>query len=524
MNSQINDKHDSQAIGSDIKEAICNLVEQNGIRTLNGYTARKRILQLMRQLQISEGDLLKAWQSADKAIGAFSTLPTEFQAALSDAAKFHMHESHFLTAGIPRLLAYGPFLRSGSCVVRFGWIIQNNVGNHVGHAIINIGRMLIGQGKYLAKAYLKVFRFTPFYKAPILHFLWKHIKLDPWLLIQDYIVNIPLSSKVNPVFKKKTNNSIGAAFVGIDLLPSQGKLYFIEGNFNPGHYVERHNLSPSGDTVCLHLLDWAASCGYKTINFYPHNRNKPFPIDLEKVWHAMAKDRNIQINVIDDPYTRSPYPRIIGFDRALDQCTVLVNGRYLRSPVTELIAGKGMLDDAIRKYNETAAIKNQIPLPREIHSENDLPNTDNNSALPNLIIKDIRLDQGKGIYLYKTRNLPEQAYLQWNKAFEFVPPDCYEVFVNGEPKRFVYLFRAYLLISPDGPHYMGARKDVSSVPIPDSLPFGLVHDKSMFATNLNLGAHSVPHTDLEDAACKRTIENIGNVVFRYLQHKYKCCD
>lgn len=475
----------------------------------------------MRQLQWDSAALRRVWQKPVENFGPFSNLPNHLQDALSDAADFHMHESHFATAQIPRLLGQGPMVHLGSLLVHWGWIIHRHIAKHPGRAIIGIGRGSIKMARLSAKIYLKIFRFTPLYRAPFLHFLWKRIGLNPWDLIQNYICGIPMSSAIHPVFTKRKGETVGAAFVGIDLLPSRGKLYFMEGNFNAGHYMERARLGPGGDTVCQHLLDWAKSRGYPTIHIYPSNSKLQFPEDLERSWQEMARRAGIAIKIVDDPYLGSAQARMRGLLGELERCKVLVNGRYITDPITTLIAGKGVLEDELQKHNASAAKEEQILFPRKIHSDADLPDPDLNPALPNLIIKDVRRDRGAGIYLFKTRILPDQAQIPNHVSYEFIPPDYHEESIDGELKRFVYLFRAYLLIAPDGAHYMGARKDISSIPVADSLPFGRVLDKARFATNLYLGAYSVPHSDAEDDVCRATTQAIGSVIHRFLHKKYE---
>ncbi len=501
--------------------ALIEAMTPNGKRRLNGFSARRQIAHCLRQLQWDAAALRRAWQEPGENFGPFSSLPGRLRDALSDAADFHMHESHFATARIPRLLGQGPVVHLGSLLVHWGWIVHRNIARHPGRAVIGIGRGLIKTGRLSAKAYLKVFRFTPLYRGPFLHFLWKRIGLNPWDLIQDYICGIPMSSAIHPVFMKRNGAAVGAAFVGIDLLPSRGKLYFMEGNFNAGHYMERARLNPAGDTVCRHLLDWAKSRGYPAMHFYPSNLKTQFPEDLERSWQEMARRAGIAIKIIDDPYFGSPQARIRGLQRELERCRVLVNGRYISGPITTLIAGKGVLEDAFLNHNASAAEEKRIWFPGKVHSDTDLPDPDLNPALPNLIIKDVRRDRGAGIYLFKTRTLPLQARTPNHVSYEFIPPDYHEESIDGKLKRFVYLFRAYLLIAPDGAHYMGARKDVSPIPVADTLPFGRVYDKARFATNLHLGAYSLPHSDAEDDACRAATLAIGGVIHRFLQEKYE---
>ncbi|MBN2318334.1 MAG: hypothetical protein JXR49_04620 [Acidobacteria bacterium] len=516
-----NDRNSTHPSGRNLKQFVFELLENDGAREVNGLTARKHIIRLTQKLQCTGSDLRENWQSLDQTFKNFTDLPQKIQDALSAAADFYMREHHFLSSGMLRFLAHGLLAGPGALIVHWGWVFHKNAGPRLGRPLIVTGRKLIKIGYFSARVYRKLIRYTPFYRAPILNFLWHYTKADPWNLISNSILNIPLAPHVHPVYKKAAGPGLVAALLGIDLLPSRGKLYFIEGNFNAGHNVKRHELSPAGDTVCVHLLNWAKISGYKAIHFYPGNFFEEFfPRDLEMLWRKMAAKNGMEIRIIDDPYIGSPWPRPVGLQRALDRCQLLINGRYIHSPISELISVKGLLEREIRRQND-ASVGNPVLLPKEIHSERDLPDPGRNPFLPNLIIKNIDLDMGEGISLYKTRELPDRAHLQKHQCYEFVPPDFCEKAVDGVMKRFVCLFRAYLLITADGFFYMGARKDISPVPLPDSLPFGQVPDKSMFITNVNLGAYSVPHTGLEDEACRRAVEAIGSVICRFIGRKFR---
>jgi len=83
-----------------------------------------------------------------------------------------------------------------------------------------------------------------------------------------------------------------------------------------------------------------------------------------------------------------------------------------------------------------------------------------------------------------------------------------------------HIFRAYLLVTPRGPVYLGARKDVSSVPIPASLPLGEVQDKSPYVVNVRLGAYSVPPSEAEDQRCHEAVLAVGRAVHEFPQEKH----
>jgi hypothetical protein len=505
----------------DISESIITMCEENGVSIVRGSKAIKKIKAFLRENGYSQNDIKSFFLHADMTLGSFDKLPKMIRETLANSAHFHIQEMNLLTSCVVRSLAYGPIFKFGGYLIHKGWELKERQLGSVYLLFILLGRKLIRVCRILSRIFLKLFRFTGFYQAPFPHMLWKYVNVDPWVLIQGFIQNIPVDPRLSPVFKCAKQGVISCGLVGIDFLPSRGKLYFLESNFNSGHYIKRHMLFPEGDTVCTHLVDWAVKNGFSKIIFFPHNFQKNFDKNLEDAWRQIAQKRGIGLEVVDDPMIGSPWSRS---RRILMDCksqgALYVNGRYLNSPLSRLIGEKGLLDQEIRRFNDSFQNDIKIPIPRVILSKEDLPPVDDETMFPNIIIKNAVLDQTKGIILYKSKQLPAEGNCWPNIAYEYVIPDLEVKEEQGVIHKYVYIFRAYLLITPDGPVYLGARKDVSSVAIPNALPFGIIKDKSPYITNIHLGADFVAHSEAEDQACKDTVLSIGMVVSNFLREKH----
>jgi len=521
-------KSDVVPMEKDVKESIIKICKENSPFPVKGSKALKDIKAFLRTNGYSINNIRNFWLQPERTLGPFDELPVSFRESLANAAHFHIQEANSLTSSLLRKVALGSIFHAGAALVHQGWKVKEGYPPWIGFKFIRLGKLLILIGRktimiggFLSRMCLKLFRFTAFYRAPFVHMLWKYAKVDPWNLIQDYIKKIPVDPRLSPVFKCAKRRVMSCGFVGIDLLPSNGRLYYLESNFNPGHHIERHRLFPEGDTVCIHLTNWASENGFRNIIFYPNNFAQTFDRELEKAWHEIAHRKNLRLEIIDDPRIGSPWPRRreLFMDCRADKI-LYVNGRALESPVTRLIARKGVLELEINRFNESAWTESEIPMPRRINSHDDVPSTDDASRFPNIIIKNAILDMTQGITLYKTKELPANASTWPNIAYEYMFPDLIVKENRGMVEEYVYIFRAYMLITPDGPVYLGARKDVSSVPVPKSLPFGPVINKIPYITNLHTGAYSVPHNEMEDRACKEAILSIGKVVFNFLEKKH----
>ena len=512
----------------DFREAIIECCERNSLCWVRGSKARKSIKAFLEKNGYSIDDLRAFWLQPEKTLGPFSKLPLSFRNCLADSGYFHIEESHFLTYSVLRTLSYGSIAELGGFIVHLGWKIKENYLPRIGskssrwrRIIIRLGRELILKCIFLSGIFLRLFRFTIFYRAPFAHMLWNYAKVDAWDLIHNYINTMPVDPRISPVFKCTKRQVVSCGFVGIDLLPSQGRLYFLESNFNPGHYIERHKLFPEGDTVCNHLIDWASENGFCDIVFYPSNIGEIFNRDLEQAWQKIANKKNLRLEIIDDPIVGSPWPRrkTIFMDIRTNH-TLYVNGRALEGPITRLISKKGLMEKEIKSFNEGVPEGKKILIPKTIHSHAEVPKTNDASRFPNIIVKNAVLDMTLGLKLFKTENLPYNANSWPNIAYEYLVPDLVLKENHGVIEEFVYIFRAYLLITPDGPVYVGARKDVSAVPIPASLPSGPVKDMVPYITNLHLGDYSVSHNEIEDRACKDAILSIGSVIFNFIKKKH----
>ena len=501
--------------------SIIEICEKDGQFPVRGSHARRKIKISLRRNGYSTDDIRAFWSQPEKMLGPFDELPTSFRKSLANSAHFHIQESNLLTSPVVLKLARGTIFNLGGAIVHQGWKIKEGHLPWLGFRLIQLGRIIISMGVFLGRVFLKLFRFTRFYKAPIVHMLWKYAKLDPWIPIQDYIKGIPLDPRLSPVFKCAKRKVISCGLVGLDLLPSNGKLYFLESNFNPGHYIERHRLFPQGDTVCIHLVKWANENGFRHIVFYPSNFDKSFDWNLEQAWQEIVSKENLRLEVIDDPLIGSPWPRrreLFMDDGSAE--TLYINGRFLNSPLSRLIGRKDLIESEIIRFNESVVDEKKIPIPRRINNNNEVPRIEDGARFPNIIIKNAIVDQAKGITLYKMQSLHAGVNTWPNIAYEYVIPDLILHENHNVIKEYVFIFRAYMLITPDGPVYFGARKDVSSVPVPKLLPFGPVKDKLPYVTNINLGAYSVPHSEMEDRACREAVLSIGSVVFNFLRKKH----
>ncbi|WP_028575392.1 hypothetical protein [Desulfonatronovibrio hydrogenovorans] len=483
---------------------------------VSGSRAASEIKSLLKRNNISVQELVNILEKPEKFLGSFSQLPGHVCRSMSESALYHVQEAYYLTSRITRFLAHGPVFILGRALVSLGW--KWNGQQIEPNRTTRLGRWVILLARLSSKAFLKFFRFSVLYRSPFFLALWKYCSLDPGRMVFDYVEEIPVDPRLGPVFHCKDKNITGTCLIGIDFLSSGKKFYYLESNLNPGHQSYRLNLDPGGDPVALKLFARASDHGYRRVCFFPHSIDVFLEREVQKAWEETARKYNIIFQVVEDPVVGSPWQRQRSFFVDLDQGNMLVvNGRYVVSPLSLLIAEKGLLDREIRQ--SAIMLGDVVRLQDEVLAEDHVPEVTLDSIFPNIIMKDKRFDQAKGITLFKSTTLPEQCAENNVLCYKFVEPDTMIMNVQGKQKKFVTSFRTYLLVTPDGPCYLGAKKNISTIPLPEKLAMGKVNDIRPYIAHVLADGYSVAVTDEEDMLCREATMGLGRAISGFIQRK-----
>ena len=160
-----------------------------------------------------------------------------------------------------------------------------------------------------------------------------------------------------------------------------------------------------------------------------------------------------------------------------------------------------------------------MPYPRVLRTGDTPPAPDAAGRYPNLIAKDPRADMARGIVLYRSSGLPPDSNGENARVCEYLAPD--PVAGEGdESGEFVSIIRLHILLTAVGPRYLGARRDVSRLPVPASLPEGPVADPRPYLANAEIGVRSVPVTPSECDLCQGLALRVGEIMTDYLRSRY----
>jgi hypothetical protein len=494
---------------------------------ISGREAKRRIESLIRKAECSVDALRDFWSAPEENLGPFPELPETFQAALADAAFLYHQEGNFRSSGRLQWWARSPVYRLGCRLRHRGvrWSAASKEGrlpDAAGKFFYLWGRRLTMAHDRVVRSGVRATRYTILSRTSFIRALWDYAEVDSDELIFRYVSNIPIDPGYGPVFNTRSKRVASCALSGLDLLISADGIYFVESNFNAGFRTSRLEVFPGGDPVAIKLFDYAATCGYSRIVFFPFSRKAFFPQELEAAWRDIAERHGISFEIREEPAFTAPHREFCEATIDLEaDGTLYVSGRSWDSPLKSLIREKGRLDEEIERYTSRFPERVQVRLPKRVYGDAELTSYDGTSRFPNLIVKNALMDEATGIALYKTDRIPETANAWPNLAYQYVRPDCVTRSDGPQESDYVFIYRAYVLITPDGPVYLGARKDISATAVPTTLATGKVDDISPYIVNLNLEDIATQPEPSEDEKVKEAVLQIGAVVDDYLNRKHR---
>ncbi len=489
---------------------------------VSGTAASRMVRRVRRDTGCSREDYRELWASPERWLGPFASLPAPLRAALADAADLELRERSFTVSDRLHRAVYGPAFRLGSALARIGRRHRLTEGwrRRAWRSVHLFGRSITAASRAAGRAWVAMSRRGPLGRTSVFQALWRWAGVDPGRVAVEYLEDLPYDPTVSPVHRATRRGVESCALVGVDLLPSGGELVYLEANFNPGMGLDRMWAYDGDDPVGKRLCRYAHERGFRRIVYFPSSMWH-FEREMEEAWRRQAGALGLELEIRDDPALRSPWRRPweprMDFDAA---GTLYVNSRQLASPLCYVIREKGLLDLEIERHNALAPEPDRIPMARRVHDEEDLVPPEPGSRFPNLIVKDPLRDMGTGLALYKVDRIPDGLESTPHLMFEYMLPELQGVSEKGEPGDFGIAYRAYLLITPDGPVYLGAKVNVGDVPVPAELPPGRIEDIRPYVINGTVAATARAVTAREEEALEAATLRVGRVIHAFLRRKH----
>lgn len=500
---------------------------------IGGQEAIKMVYDFLRRSSLSIDEAREIFVRPRCFLGDFYDLPEPLRHALSASASFCDQEFLFTNLTSVRRFTLMPIWKLGSILFSIGLNLRHRrtypkkQNRRLCQTLFMkisflFGTVLTRQTARFSKRILNYIRFCKFYKQPFFSALWAYLNIDTKTLCYSYIDSIPIHPALGPIYRCKDISVSSAAMIGIDLLPSSGQLYFVEANFNPALRPERLHLYNGNDPLGYRLIQYSSRRGFKHILLYGPDR-AVFDPETEQLWGELATRNGISFEVVDNLFTGHLSYRDakieIEFPPYENTLNVLVRGP-LNATLATLISEKGNLECLIEDVNRSFPGKVKISVPKRIVSSGDVLMSQRDNRFPNLIVKDRRKDSGSGIKLFNLDKVPKGYDPHDFTISEFVIPDRIKKVGRGRPHEYVYVYRSHILLTTDGPVYLGAHRVRSSVQLPSYAPNGMVEDIRPYVANYSLGGRYEKLDTGEDALCQKASVSIGNIVSRFISQKF----
>ena len=446
-------------------------------------------------------------------------------------------DQEFCLTNLPKLRKFilSPVWKLGNVFISTGTVLKQQINNTETNIFVcslrllakifsRLGFLLTKGSLTFVKKLLGSQLFNRFYKRPFLNALWEYLEVDIKHLCFSYIESAPVHPALGPIYKSSDLSVETAIVVGLDLVPSSNKLYFIEANFNIGYSPERLRLYAGNDPLGYNIVKYAVEKKYKNIVIYGRSVvGQVFDKETALSWERIAVNCGCTLRVIDYQFSGLSSSRAKSIE-ILPPNKVRTLNVLIRAPVSaslsKLISEKGYLEELIENRNIKCSVENYIYIPKKLSAINDKLKFKKDNIIPNIIVKHRRKDRGEGIEIFNTEKIPKNYSVRDYLINEFIKPDCLISYCGKRKDQYVYKYRSQILLTTNGPVYLGAHKIRSVKRIPDNLQIGKISDINPYIANHSLGAVYEKTSKEEDESCKKVSYRIGAIITDFISKKY----
>jgi hypothetical protein len=325
--------------------------------------------------------------------------------------------------------------------------------------------------------------------------------LNPAELGNSYARNIPQTPAYRGYWHEPNRDYTVGRVLGLDLLPTDNGLWFIESNTHPGLPAIRSAMYKR-DPMCANILRFARLRGYERVVLLDNSSSGIDPRMAQSYTEEAARAGIGLIlptlpNVPEKTTLRSYGIPDIDLDR-----TLVVRIRPYPHAMDHLLGSKRATFRALNLYlKENAAPGLNLPLTTRMPCFSDF---DPECLFPNLVYKLPEIEEGRGVFFIKAAS-PERAgrivsdalkspklksldqrilYAVTSKQGVFQPFLKSRILDDGR----LYKIRAEVMLTPVGVQFLSALRMVAPEPIPDRLEEGLVENTRPFLINAANGA------------------------------------
>jgi hypothetical protein len=333
--------------------------------------------------------------------------------------------------------------------------------------------------------------------------------LDARLIASSYLRKTPQPTDTAGYWHDPARHTTVGVVVGIDFIVNDEGVWFVESNLNVGLMEERSRLYET-DPFVTNLVRFARQNGYTSMMFLACN---DIPVDdiMAARIEQTARAAGLRAIVLEDRYA----PR-----RRLSQSflvppldgerTLVVRSKMFHTSLDALFHHKTLSLRALQSYQRAFPDRDvRLPPTGSTAMPDTLPM---DGPFPNLVCKFPERDQGQGVVFMRVPSLARAKAIMadaaelnrhsvanvWTKLrYRLKLEEQTSVFQAYIPSalldgRRLFIARAHVFATPIGIEFLSAHRVVSNLPVPESLPEGLVSDSRPYIVNYSLDSQHAP--------------------------------
>lgn len=321
---------------------------------------------------------------------------------------------------------------------------------------------------------------------------------NPELALLDVDGVLPQHPRFRGYWYDAARHASVGMFIGVDLIRHGGKYYVLELNHGPSIYPRRRAMYDLPyDPVVSGMVSAAKAQGFRRLVPIAFAWNELY---VEEFGRAAA-EFGIEIVPTNCPIERQGAARMIGLPEPLEPETMYVIHSGLMTPLCRYVDNKWYTSKWLAH-----AIAHELPKETKVA----FPRTqdsfffpeDNGERWPNLVVKlagaarstgviagrfESEADARETLGLTAGIDVPTQLRLGFLNSLFFYGKErvIYQSFIPPEldAEHHPQVIRLHLLVSPTVTTYLSAHRRVSTAPLPDRMPSGIIASDTTFIFN-----------------------------------------
>jgi hypothetical protein len=286
--------------------------------------------------------------------------------------------------------------------------------------------------------------------------------------------------------------------IGIDFIPTFEGCWYIESNLNFGMSNTRSALYEK-DPFIQNLIRFTVEHGYSHLIFLNNTSSYMNRIMAEQL-EEEASIKKIKLTIVEDAYLPdAKYLQSFGVPKLGSNNTLVIRTKFYRTSLDYLLQNKRASIKALNAYkqefNEPYLL---IPSTFEVPV---IENIRHDEPFPNLVFKFPEQDEGKGLIFLKALSSEHALMILKeslkqnnrkgiiNRLYSIIEDKraIFQTYISSSllEGRRLYKVRSHVLITPVGIQFLSAHRVISRFSVPESLPFGVVHDSRPYLINLS---------------------------------------